>query len=487
MAESGLSKTVLFAIWRKPIIPGSGMLSESRDAYELERCCFNITKHFLRLRQNQYFEFIEDYSLTRMLNTASETGYKWLAVCSSGNLFESGIFEATQSMCAEAEPDVGIFGHLLDRGDRGYALHEQFFVINLEKWRQWGCGPGRPGVRGQSIHWPQRSPENVHDDYTPFWLKPGQSHSKVRSTCFGWEWLEKCLTSGDRVLNVPGSVRDKKMFLYPENNSERIYHYLCDDRESHGFLNDSEMSSAQLRFLERLHDESGVGGAPKLFLFNTEQYLDVENQPPMGPLSVMCSVASGFKDLFIMKYNGYNEKTELCYFDINSKALDFKRLMFESWDGEDFPAWFEGLEKKWPVELEGARIVDSREEVRSFWRQELAKWGGHREFLETYRAARKMKKSFMNLNIIEKPDGLSEVLKNAGPGVKSVWISNCFDYTPTQFSVGWDVEGVVERGREFLSSISQTGPEDDILLYGEDVTRGVKYLNLKNNIKEMYL
>lgn len=85
-------------------------------------------------------------------------------------------------------------GHIMARPDKDAFLHHQHINLNIDLWKKVGCPP-------LDERWKEydRSDNNYHDDYTPFWIKPK-----------------------DRMLinNFNHSERERKSFSYykPEYN-----------------------------------------------------------------------------------------------------------------------------------------------------------------------------------------------------------------------------------------------------------------------------
>lgn len=85
-------------------------------------------------------------------------------------------------------------GHIIARPDKDAFLHHQHINLNIDLWKKIGCPP-------LDERWKEydRSDNNYHDDYTPFWIKPK-----------------------DRMLinNFNHSERERKSFSYykPEYN-----------------------------------------------------------------------------------------------------------------------------------------------------------------------------------------------------------------------------------------------------------------------------
>jgi len=119
-----------------------------------------------------------------------------------------------------------LIGHILDTGEGYYMLHHQCYVLNLEIFNL----IGKPFVGQQeyfnpfSAAKPIRSEENIHDDYTPLWLKPGYELFNYRHKFHGWNLIKTILEKGLIIESFCEEQRKSKHYLYQEaNTSDWIY------------------------------------------------------------------------------------------------------------------------------------------------------------------------------------------------------------------------------------------------------------------------
>jgi hypothetical protein len=104
-------------------------------------------------------------------------------------------------------------GHLLFHPSKPYGrLHPQTIFVNLNHWREIGK-PSFGLHTGKVINY-ERSVSNVHDDYTPHWVKAGEGYKNV-VMCEQGEYISKVLESGKKILNFD-KQRKVKFFCYPE-------------------------------------------------------------------------------------------------------------------------------------------------------------------------------------------------------------------------------------------------------------------------------
>ena len=162
------------------------------------------------------YQWIDEDSL---LGHACDQGHKWAVVFSTGTEFIHGnaFFDAVQSM---VKKDFFIAGHVLDRSEAYYELHHQCYIINLEKYKELG----RPAVGNQELgskhiqYIPERSNDNIHDDYTPLTVTHGNyAREEYQHKCHGWNILSVAFDNKETVLIFDETIRSNKKHFYPES------------------------------------------------------------------------------------------------------------------------------------------------------------------------------------------------------------------------------------------------------------------------------
>ena len=188
-------------------------------------------------------------------------------------------------------------GHLLFHPSKKYGrLHLQCMFMNLEHWRKIGK-PKVTSAYSGPVMLPQRSEGNVHDDYTPFWIKPSEKWSEVKKWHMG-EYITKVLEDGQKILNFD-LERTCKFFTYPERE---------------------EISDMLL--LERNRKENIV------YVKNNEK-LKKYDKLPDRKYDVIYSPASGEMSEFLF-YKFGHENTKLVIYDYNSISLKWKQFLYQS-------------------------------------------------------------------------------------------------------------------------------------------------------------
>ena len=162
------------------------------------------------------YQWIDEDALLRH---ACNKGHKWAVVFSTGTEFINGaaFFDAVQSMIKK---DFFIAGHVLDRSDAYYELHHQCYLINLEKYKELGWPVvGEQELGSKHVQYiPERSNDNIHDDYTPLTVNYGNyTREEYQHKCHGWNILSIAFDNKETVLIFDETVRSNKKHFYPES------------------------------------------------------------------------------------------------------------------------------------------------------------------------------------------------------------------------------------------------------------------------------
>jgi hypothetical protein len=233
---------------------------------------------------------------------------------------------------------------------------------------------------------------------------------------------------------------------------------------------ESVLTGDQRAFLDLMRNE--VGDARRgIFIFNFESYLDID-QPPAdlaGPLSTVFSVTAGFKAYRLLATHGFDDATRVVFFDYSPEALEFKKYLHETWDGEDYPAFLRRAITRIPTsraayQFWGDLELDdpSWDAAEEAWRGELARWGGAEVFREVWLRLRTLRHELVLANLLTDHDVLYGLLD--GRRDAAIWWSNAF-FT---FFSNWHYD-LAERRRiyeRWIDGLARRAP--DLLLYGSD-------------------
>jgi hypothetical protein len=157
----------------------------------------------------------------QLLQHSLSKGYSHALVLSTGNEFINGesFFNEIKTL---SRTDTFIYGHILDRKDAYYELHHQCYLIDLHTYELLG----RPDIGQQNLGItheqgiPHRTLENIHDDYTPLEILSGEDRKTYIHQMHGYNLISSAMNSGHSIKTFPESIREHKVYYYPENNYE---------------------------------------------------------------------------------------------------------------------------------------------------------------------------------------------------------------------------------------------------------------------------
>lgn len=209
------------------------------------------------------------------------------------------------------EQDFYIAGHILDRKDGYYELHKQCYVINLKKHKDLEC-PEIGEMKRDSKHFtsePIRSEENFHDDYTPLWIKPGTELKNYEHKWHGWNIIRVALDNKENIIVFNEDIRASKKCYYAEHETD---------------------FSENSKFIYKKYNLS----ANRLFYpINTEELQTVRIT---GNIKQFITPASGFNWLKYLNKHGFDENTEVIFYDYNPNALYYMEQTIEHFKGGDY-------------------------------------------------------------------------------------------------------------------------------------------------------
>jgi len=275
-------------------------IAEYKDGYTKE-LMKNINDYTISKLHGEGYDIFVSVDEDALLSHVANLGFRHAVVFNTGTEFISGnnFFKEIDKLC---ESEFFIYGHILDRQEAYYELHQQCYLINLEKYN----ALGQPLVGSQELgaahsqREPIRTAENLHDDYTPLFVSPGNSQTLYKHKMHGHNLISKGLSKGYQITAFTENIRQYKKYYYPENPIE--------------FLNQLSWSHARYNycmteFVHTAHTEN--------FTIN-----DTYDQ--------LIITASGVE---LLKYA--NPDANVIVYDYNQKALDYYKDVI-NWKNIEF-------------------------------------------------------------------------------------------------------------------------------------------------------
>jgi hypothetical protein len=254
------------------------------------------------------FNVIQGLDEDAMLKEAAKD-YTHAVVLSTGTEFVNGdeFFNEVEQVVYSSYKFF-LLGHIPDRGDGYYELHDQCYIINLEKYNDLGQ-PQVGEFAYYSPHFqiePMRSTDNVHDDYTPVWVKPGHMLREYKHKWHGWNIISVALAAGELVEVFPEQFRNNKIYYYPNYEP--------------AFIPKSSY----------LYGKYSVASQALFYPHNTEKFVAVDFK---GPVQQLIIQASGLQWYEYLLYYGYDGNTTVKFVDYNLFALECMSQITSDWNG----------------------------------------------------------------------------------------------------------------------------------------------------------
>lgn len=271
----------------------------------------NLSDFVLTKILSSGFDVLQGIDEDQLLKEAAKD-YTHAVVLSTGTEFINGDeFFNEVELFVYSNKDCFLMGHIPDRDDGYFELHEQCYIINLETYKDLNC-PTVGKFAFYSPHTqiaPKRSDINIHDDYTPIWVTPGDTVKQYKHKWHGWNILSVAFANGKPVLPFTENFRKNKKFYYPNYEPS--------------FLPASTY----------LYGKNQVASQTIFYPHNTEAKVDINFQ---GPIKQFITQSSGMNWVDYLIDYGYDENTVVRFVDYNLLALECMREIVENWDGKEY-------------------------------------------------------------------------------------------------------------------------------------------------------
>jgi hypothetical protein len=388
----------------------------------------DITEFFLQYPRN--IKLFNTNNLTPTLSDLANQGFTWAFVSILGHCVDNQ--QVFTDMIADCErTNSPIMGHIVYRPNSYPHMDNQFFVVNLPKWTEVGS-PAFENVAGSitfTTRTVTRSAEDFHDDYTPFWVAPGEGESTY--TCWQSEFarlvVQQFVEAGYTIQNIRQDLRDQKWNLYANANRERL-----EPLFNEGTFNHELMPQVVRRILnerDTLADTVYILNSELVYGFTPKQ---------VGPVDHYIGVAGGFKSVLLLNLLGFTENTTVTYSDVSKAGLDYQRYLVGAWDGN--------LDNYINIVKEyQAQHPEYRYAWRSWnpWDSEIAEFltsAGmtQEQFQAVWQEYRKLKFNYLPINLLDDTDQtqLADHIADTVGEKVYIWASNAFDMQWTRFLLG---------------------------------------------------
>tara|TARA_Y100000590_G_scaffold270442_1_gene303692 strand:- start:8901 stop:10172 length:1272 start_codon:yes stop_codon:yes gene_type:complete len=202
--------------------------------------------------------------------------------------------------------DYSLIGHILDKKERYYNLHNQMFLINVDHWKQVGS-PTFDRAKNIELQNVNRSTDNFHDDYTPTSITKGEGkHTYTNNTAQGSQVISALLENNYKVRPFQEQERHKKTCCYDniDNQVSTIFNFL--DKPTTQSHNIVYINSTSAR--------------PKEFTNNNDTIISVAS-----PVTLLSRIKNKYKNI-----------SKIIFYDISLPALIWTELFFKNIKNYDY-------------------------------------------------------------------------------------------------------------------------------------------------------
>lgn len=419
-----------FCFWKK--------YEDNATTYKTYDLLDQITQFSLKvlcseIHGNVYY--YESSDINECLIKASKSNKKYVLIATPGFMCKSFLIKYLIKL-AEENQDTSLFCHIMDESANSrkhlkkqwYGIHPQIFVINLEIYKKLGSPNFTSSNNEIKLIKPERSVENVHDDYTPLYLKPSKEHENINKNLklpFGWYYINKSLEHGYKVLNFDNFIRKNKDYFYLEDIDSGFKTFNPDRKK--------ELISK----IKKHKFKMDIGFSNKIYIMNTEPYPHQMNlSDTKNPFKMYDSfdnyvfLSSGFASNFFLNQFNYNGKQKVIFYDVSGIGLSFKRILNLKWNPSESLYQFvksQGLEKNDPEDYIIDCTSDNLKDIDSEWLEELDRWsGGIKEFKDHWKIFREQNHDYWFWDILNNPSSNYCDIINNLPGKTFMWVSNVY-------------------------------------------------------------
>jgi len=420
-----------------------------------------LTEFFTRFK---YFgPIITANSVNAVLDKALTHDVKYCIVQATGHIIQEAAFFRHIEKWIEKQ-NFFVTGHIMDKnkpnknnpkGEKGYyGLHKQCMLVNLDYYKKFDkpVFGNKSSTKEETVVKAIRHSKDIHDDYTPLSLRPTEELTVCTPLVDGWNFINVSLENELSVYNFHPKIREAKQYIYPSTSAEDL--------------------ATQLNWIQNI-----VEYAPTcVFLWNTENYLDLKYVKLKNPIKKLYSVAASFKPNMILNTFGFGDDTEVVFYDYSKPALAFKKLLLTHWDGTDYPSFISWALSKYNFSETGGAGTETKTR-QELWEREIQAWGSEKNIQEHWLRYKKLKHTYVHVDICESPEKITKLITNEKDSV--IWWSNAFHTVNAQYVRG--LQGVKDCYNKWLENINDQNP--NIWILGKD------YLDkpVEGNILKEYL
>jgi hypothetical protein len=382
---------------------------------------FNFT--YASIRFNQYgqqtsYPIIVCDDWKSGFDQAKKQKYNRVLFCDSGTVFKDINDFLSQ---IKNYPHQGLIGHIMDPLIAGeyFSLHPQCFLLDLDKFSDDCFDDGE--VETYEI---VRSNDNIHDDYTPLWVRAGNNKIKIQQTKFGQKLIANQLKNKRIVSNWHRKLRDNKIYLYRSEIYDRWF-------------------TLQQDYITMAEQQLWITNNQDLLFKDTKHLIS----PASGLFWIMSAIAKSIDKITLV--------------DISKTQIELAQLLVNTWNGVNYSEFvFNFIKQKKLKHLQFEKPLSPLEQLQvqkreyfcqrvdELFQQQLTAHNlTKEEFQARWANIKKIPIDIINDNIVNQINSKHITLT----ADCTIWISNILDYKYT-----W-LKSTVEEIELFNSILKSSG------------------------------
>lgn len=391
---------------------------------------------------------IETKSITTTLIEYTEKNFEWAVVISIAS-YINDISLCITTVEEAIQKKSPLIGHILDKGGY-YHLHPQWFALNLLTFKQLNYPPLEETSSPITIETleTERCLDNVHDDYTPLWIKPKSNTIMTYQSDRGYfaiNLISEMIKHNYTVVNLSDDIRNRKNYSYVEYCYDEVVEFINDPTNE-----PTDKSKPFYWFAKNLTNIKSLLNVG-YYVVNTEDLIENKYEDKLDRFVGVCG---GIKPSCIAGSDKFSDDTKVFLFDVSDAAIEWQKFLIQNWDGsiETFGSIWNNFRNKnqsyKPLHFMHESIDDT---LKNFFNKVNLT---HDEFKIRWQRYQKMTHDFRKLNVLE-DDAANQIASLVNDGIGAyVWTSNCFrmDYLSFFKTDRWGEE----RLKHFNDSLSKS-------------------------------
>ena len=335
-----------------------------------------------------------------------------------------------------------VTGHIMLRDTDQYPyFHKQSLAINLDLWKVCGrpdIGYNEVGTTDLPLY--ERSRENVHDDYTPLWLRPSNAGTvAITNKRFGWTVIAASLINGYTIPNLPIEVRKTKFYIYPDDNPEDLVNAVEIIRNGSPFDILRISNETQQKYLHKLVWTVNSDKNSAIYLFNTGDVL-VNRQLMNGKMpGAIWTTASGFKSFAEWYIRGADTNCQINTFDFNENSLNIWKQIHTQWSGRNFYAFMQSIDANCDDDTMycwgNRRDAEKVQQCSDRQEHELMQIFGSADAMQSaWHTFTDLDHRYHLCNLVDDPDKLIKAIDHSKQHI--IWLNNIFYFNRSIMKYG---------------------------------------------------